>query len=66
MPARKVLQCLVKAKRAPITGAEILAADRIICEERRDVDLEALTAVIRIEGTDGINKAHAKAPAQAG
>jgi hypothetical protein len=26
-----------------------------------DVDLEELTAVIRIEGTDGINKAHAKA-----
>jgi hypothetical protein len=32
IPARKVLQCLVKAKRAPITGAEILAAERIICE----------------------------------
>lgn len=61
MPARKVLQCLVKAKRAPITGAEILAAERIICLERKDVDLEELTAVIRIEGTDGINKAHGKA-----
>jgi hypothetical protein len=61
IPARKVLQCLVKAKRAPITGAEILAAERIICLERMDVDLEELTAVIRIEGTDGINKAHAKA-----
>ncbi len=59
--ARKVLQCLVKAKRAPISAAEILAAERIVCMDRKDVDLEALTAVIRIEGTDGLNKAHAKA-----
>jgi hypothetical protein len=61
IPARKVLQCLVKAKRAPITGAEILAADLIICEERKDIDLDALTAAIRIEGTDGLLKAHARA-----
>lgn len=61
IPARKVLQCLVKAKRAPITGAEILAAERILCEERKNVDVEDLTAVIRIEGTAGLNKAHAKA-----
>jgi len=61
MLARMVLQCLVKAKRAPITAAEILATERIVCEDRRGVDLDALTAVIRIEGTDGLNKAHAKA-----
>lgn len=62
IPARKVLQCLVKAKRAPLTGAEILAAERIVCDERKAVglDLEALTAVIRIEGTDGLNKAMMK------
>lgn len=59
--ARKVLQCLVKAKRAPITGAEILAADRIVCEERVDVDLEMLTAVIRVDGSDGLAKALIKA-----
>lgn len=59
--ARKALQCLVKAKRAPLTGAEILAVDRIVCEERKDCDLEALTAVIRIEGNDGLAKALVKA-----
>jgi hypothetical protein len=61
IPARKVLQCLVKAKRAPITGAEILASERIICEERKDIDLEELTAAIRIEGSEGLNKAIVKA-----
>jgi hypothetical protein len=61
VPSRKVLQCLVKAKRAPISAAEIQAAESILCVERRDVDLETLTAVIRIEGTAGLNKAHAKA-----
>lgn len=59
--ARKVLQCLVKAKRAPITGAEILAVERILCEERKDIDVEVLTAAIRVEGSEGLNKAHAKA-----
>jgi hypothetical protein len=59
--ARKVLECLVKAKRAPLTGAEILAADRIICEERKDIDLEILTTVIRVEGIDGLNRASARA-----
>lgn len=61
IPARKVLECLVKAKRAPITAAEIQAAEQIICVDRADVDLEALTAVIRIEGSEGLAKAHAKA-----
>lgn len=63
IPARKVLQCLVKAKRAPISAAEIQAAENILCVERPNVDLETLTAVIRIEGTEGLNKAHAKAKA---
>lgn len=61
IPARKVLQCLVKAKRAPVTGAEIKAAELIICEQRPDIDLDELTAVIRIEGTTGLAKALAKA-----
>lgn len=59
--ARKVLQCLVKAKRAPITGAEILAAERILCEERKDTDLEVMTAAIRVEGSEGLAKALIKA-----
>ena len=64
IPARKVLQCLVKAKRAPITGAEILAAEHIVCEARKDIDLDALTAAIRIDGTEGLTKAHARAKSQ--
>jgi hypothetical protein len=63
IPARKVLQCLVKAKRAPISAAEIQAAEHILCVERKGVDLELLTTVIRVEGTEGLNKAHAKAKA---
>jgi hypothetical protein len=61
--SRKVLQCLVKAKRAPISAAEILAAENIVCVERKDVELETLAIAIRIDGTDGLNKAHAKAKA---
>lgn len=57
MKARMVLECLVKAKRAPLTAAEILAAEIILCEERPEIDQETLTAVIRIEGVDGLNKA---------
>lgn len=64
IPARKVLQCLVKAKRAPITGAEILAAEHIVCEERKDIDLEALTAAVRVEGAEGLAKAHLKAKSE--
>ena len=62
--ARKVLQCLVKAMRAPITAAEILAAEQIIAVERPGVDPDALSAVIRIEGSDGLAKAHARAKQQ--
>lgn len=61
IPARKVLQVLVKAKRAPISAAEIKASESIICGERKDIDLEALTAAIRIDGIEGLNKAHARA-----
>jgi hypothetical protein len=61
IPARKVLQCLVKAKRAPISAAEILAAENIVCVECKDIDLETLTVAIRVDGTDGLNKASAKA-----
>lgn len=59
--AQDVLTCLVKAKRAPITATEILAVDHVICSEFKGaIDLVALAAAIRVEGTDGINKAHAK------
>ncbi|WBU27639.1 hypothetical protein OOZ54_13295 [Rhodopseudomonas palustris] len=59
--ARRVLQCLVSAKRAPISSAEITAADHIICVERKAIDLDVLAAVIRIDGTDGLLEAQAKA-----
>jgi hypothetical protein len=58
--SRKILQCLVRAQRAPITAAEILAVAQIIGVDRPAVDLDALTAVIRIEGDAGLAKAHAK------
>lgn len=61
IPARKVMQCLVNAKRAPITGAEIIAAERIFCQERQYIDLEVLTAAIRVDGDAGLAKALIKA-----
>lgn len=63
IPARKVLQCLVKGKCAPIAAAQILAAENVICVERVAVDLEVLAAVIRVDGPEGLAKAHAKSKA---
>lgn len=59
--SRKVLECLVKGKLRPIPGAAILAAQAIICVEQPGIDLERLTAAIRVEGIEGISKAKAKA-----
>lgn len=63
IPARKTLQVLVKARCTPIAAAQILAAENIICVERGGADLEALAAVIRIDGPEGLAKAHAKSKA---
>jgi hypothetical protein len=57
--ARKVLECLVKARRAPISAEEIRAAEWLICEE--EVSEEALTFVIRIDGDQGLSLARAAA-----
>jgi hypothetical protein len=57
--ARRVLECLVKARRAPIVQEEILAADHLICELSADPD--DLSAIIRIEGDKGLNAARSKA-----
>lgn len=63
--SREILSCLVKAKRAPITAAEILACEQVICEDfAGKIDLDALTAAIRVEGSEGLNQAHAKARAK--
>lgn len=59
--ARKVLECLAKARLAPISGGAITAAENIICVERTDVDLDVLALVIRTDGEGGIAKARAKA-----
>lgn len=64
IPARKVLQCLVKAKRAPICAVEIQAVEELVCVEQPNVDLDVLTAAIRIEGEAGLTKARAKAKAE--
>ncbi len=61
MRARKVLQCLVKARRAPIGASEIIAVDKIVCEERPEIDLDELTAAIVIEGNAGVARAVADA-----
>lgn len=63
IPARKTLQVLVKAKCAPIAAAQIIAAENIICVERPKVDLDELAAVVRIDGPEGLAKAHAKSKA---
>lgn len=60
--SRKVLECLVKARRAPIVQEEILAAEYLICELRADP--EELTAVIRIEGDKGLAAARGKAKSE--
>lgn len=64
IPARKVLQALVKAGCAPISAAEILAAEQILCVERPDTLPEALAIVVREDGPDGFSRAQAKAKAE--
>jgi NAD(P)H-nitrite reductase large subunit len=60
---RQVLECLVKAKRAPLGGGEILAAEHLICDGA-GVSLSQLVAAIRIEGDAGVAKARAKASSE--
>lgn len=57
--ARMVLETLVRAKRAPIGGAEIYAADYILNELH--ANQRRLAAAIRVDGDTGILKAHADA-----
>lgn len=61
--SRQVLEVLVRAKRAPIVAAEIKAVDQIVCVDRRGVDLEKLSRIIRTDGDAGVRSAmsHAKA-----
>lgn len=58
--SRKVLECLVKAERKPISGAEILAVEELLCREK-PVDGGELSAIIKSDGDKGINTAHGKA-----
>lgn len=59
--ARKVLESLSKARLKPIPGGAITAAENIICIERPGTEPEALAAVIRMDGENGLAKARAKA-----
>ena len=62
MTARKILEVLVKAKRAPIAAAEIAAAESVICEELpRGGALDELISIIRIDGDRGFRDARARA-----
>lgn len=60
--SRKVLECLVKARRAPIMQEEILAAEYLICVQK--IDPADLTAVVRIEGDKGLMAARGKAKSE--
>jgi hypothetical protein len=59
--ARQILEVLVAAKRAPITHAEMLAVENIVCVEMVGIDLSALSRIIRVDGDAGLAAAHAKA-----
>lgn len=62
LKARIALECLVKARRAPVSAEEIRAAEHLICEGGGDP--EQLVAAIRIEGDKGLNAARAKAASE--
>lgn len=54
--ARQTLEVLVKAHRAPVTGADILASEAIFCGAtalRPDADPAALAKVIEADGDEG-------------
>lgn len=57
--AAKGLAILVKAKRAPISAAEILAIMAVL--ESPDIDIVQLTRIIRIEGDAGLISAQTQA-----
>lgn len=60
MKARQILEVLVKAKRTPISAAEIQAVEALYTADPK-LDREQLARVIFIEGTAGLQKAQAKA-----
>jgi len=62
--ARRVLEVLVKARRAPIAGVDIMAAETIFCginALRPDVDPAALARAIEADGDEGIEAARTAA-----
>lgn len=58
--ARRALQCLVAAGRAPITESEIIAAAHVLCAAKNTVDPERLTVAIRADGIEGLMMARAR------
>jgi hypothetical protein len=60
LKSRQILETLVKARRAPISAAEIQAVEVLVCGDAA-VDREVLARAIFIDGTDGLLKAQAKA-----
>jgi hypothetical protein len=60
MRGRQVLEALVKAKRAPITESEILAAEYILTKELPQLKVEKLASAIRIDGDRGLVEARGK------
>ncbi len=64
MRARQVLECLVKAKRAPVSSDEITAAEQVLCVELPKLDFMELARVVRLGGDRGLFDARAKAHAE--
>lgn len=54
MRSCQILEVLVRAKRSPITAAEIKAVEYVLCVSTPDVDQERLSRIIRIDGDAGL------------
>lgn len=59
--SRCVLEALVKGRVAPLSGAEIMAADKVMHQLAPGTDIDALAAVVRRSGPEGFLKARADA-----
>jgi len=59
--SRVILEVLKNAQRAPISGHEIVAVEKILCETRVDCDAAALAAVICAGGNTGFLNARTRA-----
>lgn len=64
MRARQALEILVKARRAPVSAAEIFAVEKLLFNTDPPANATRLTKLIRIAGDTGFLKAKARAAAE--